>query len=82
MDDKQPSIAERNKTKLTERAVEYRALPSIQKAANDPNHPGHNEAKAILFDWYAAQKLPKPSRTQNRIQVRKHMMKFVLQYPI
>ena len=82
MDDKQPSIAERNKTELTERGIEYRALPSIQRAANDPNHLGKNGAIVILGEWNAAKNLTEPSRTKKQIEVRKRMMKFVREYPI
>lgn len=82
MDDKQTNIAERSKTQLNERGIEYRALPSIQKAANDPNHLGKNGAMIILGEWNAAKNLPEPSRKIKQIEVRKRMMRFVREYPI
>ena len=76
------STEERDKTELNQRGIEYRALPSIQKAADDPNHICNNEAQAILREWKTANNLREPRRKKRQIQVRKRMMKFVRHYPI
>lgn len=82
MEEDQKTFAARTlENELTEKGTEYRALSSIQKAADDPKHIAQNEAKTILRDWKAANDLPEPSRTKEQTKVRKRIMKFVREYP-